>query len=100
MWALTVSEENDLNLPVIEALLDGGADVNGRNNRGMTPLMVFIESSADMLGGFGKAEAVVKVLIDKGSDVKTVDNSGKTVLMWAKGQETIRRLLKQAGAEK
>jgi ankyrin repeat protein len=100
MWALTGSEERDLSLPVIEALLDAGDDVHARNPRGMTPLMVFIERSRGEGGLLGRAAAVVKVLIAKGSDVNAVDKSGKTVLMWAKGKETIRRLLKQAGAQK
>jgi ankyrin repeat protein len=66
----------------------------------MTPLMMLIERYRGEGGLLGRTAGVVKVLIDKGSDVNAVDKSGKTVLMWAKGKETIRHLLKQGGAEK
>jgi ankyrin repeat protein len=99
MWALTASEERDLSLPVIEVLLDGGANVHARENRGMTPLMMLIERCKGAELASGKAAAAVNLLIGKGSDVNAVDKSGKTVLMWAKGKETMRRLLKQAGAK-
>ena len=80
--------------------MDGGADVNGRNTKGMTPLMVFLERTEGVGPSADQAPDIVRLLIDKGADVNAADESGKTVLMCAKGKERLRRLLKNAGAEK
>lgn len=53
--------------------IDGGADVNGRDNEGRTPLMGAAEHN-------GNPE-VIRVLVAKGADVNA--DSGWTVLMYA-----------------
>ena len=57
---------------VINALIDGGADVNAPNKDGISPLMMASQTSAN--------PAVAEALIKAGADVNARDQSGKTVL--------------------
>jgi ankyrin repeat protein len=59
-------------LPVIEALLDAGADIDvcDEFNSNWTPLM----SAA-----FGMCPKIVKLLIERGADTRLEDDSGRTV---------------------
>ncbi|MBQ1926217.1 MAG: ankyrin repeat domain-containing protein, partial [Proteobacteria bacterium] len=52
-----------------QQLIDAGADVNAKDNKGRTPLM--------LIGGDDNIEALIKA----GADVNAKDNDGQTVLM-------------------
>jgi ankyrin repeat protein len=79
---------NRLNSRLIEAVLDGnlrktkhllkkGADVNARDDKGRTPLMLINTVE-------GKhATDICELLIQKGADVNATDAYGMTELMWA-----------------
>ena len=76
----------------VHKLLDGGANVESRNESGRTPLMLAaLKSNAEM----------VKLLLEHGADVNAVDSSGMTALMWAAfgGSAESVRLLIDKGAK-
>jgi hypothetical protein len=92
-------EQNDVGM--VRALIARGADVNLKNVRGMTALMLASGSSTP---------EVVKVLLDAGADVNLRDDDGETALTIAEDsekfygvtdeREEIIRMLKQAGAKR
>jgi len=59
-------------LKVIQALVNGGADINHKNNNGITPLMQAAWS--------GKLDCM-KYLIDRKAELNDKDNKGETALM-------------------
>jgi ankyrin repeat protein len=61
-------------LSTMKALVDGGADVNARDEAGATILMHAV-LDADV--------GVVKLLLSKGADVNAQNNKGATALIWA-----------------
>ncbi len=61
----------------VEALLAEGADVNGRNNIGLTPLMA---------AAWAGHTHTVQVLLDAGAKVNARDENGLTPLMSAAGE--------------
>jgi len=79
MWAITrqalvrsaLVQQNDA---IIDALLEGGADVNAKSKDGGTPLMVAVAA--------GKI-TVVKKLLDKGADVNAKADDGSTAFQLA-----------------
>ncbi len=73
----------------IQRLLTGSEDLNTRNERDATPLMV--------AAGFG-SEAALKLLLDKGADVNSASKTGATSLMWAIRHPAKVRLLLDLGA--
>lgn len=80
----------------VEAALARGADVNAKNEAGVTALMA---ASYSWSGGQG-ALGVVQALLAAGADVNATDNLGRTALMFASAQargSVVRELLK-AGA--
>ena len=58
-------------------LLDGGADIDGKDKRGITPLGVAV--------GFNKI-SFVEMLLEKGVNVETCDPKGNTALHYAAGK--------------
>ena len=59
---------------VKKLLIDNGAEVNAKAEKGTTPLDV---------AAMGNAAEVVKLLIDSGAEVNTKDKNGDTPLHWA-----------------
>jgi len=59
------------NLDEVKRTISRGADVNGRNNRGQTPL--------HMAASRGHKE-MVEILIENGADINATDNNGRTPL--------------------
>ncbi len=77
---------------IVDALLEKGADVNGRNSAEWTPLMhASLEGHLD----------IAKLLIEHGAEVNAKTYVSGTALMFAsgKGHESIVRLLLSAGAD-
>lgn len=62
---------------VVKAILDAGADVNARDSRGMTALMLAVATDF-------QNPATVKLLLDRGADASLKDKYGETALDWAK----------------
>jgi ankyrin repeat protein len=61
----------------VKALLGAGADVNLRDVRGMTPLILSVASDV-------ANPRIVRMLLDKGSDPSVKTKDGETALDWAK----------------
>jgi hypothetical protein len=85
---------------VAKLLIEGGANVNARDEMGNTPLMLAV--------GMGKVR-LVRVLLAEGADVNAINSKGISVLGWAyspviEGEFSVRqrrqivRLLKEYGA--
>jgi hypothetical protein len=85
---------------VAKLLIQGGANVNARDEMGNTPLMLAV--------GMGKVR-LVRVLLEEGADVNATNKKGISVLGWAyspviEGEFSVRqrrqivRLLKEYGA--
>jgi ankyrin repeat protein len=62
---------------VIGALVAAGADVNAKDGRGFTPLMLAIIANRQDAG-------VIKLLLDRGADLKAQSNTGETAGDWAR----------------
>ncbi len=77
----------------VKLLLDHGAHVNRKDERGFTALT--------HAAAIGSAD-IAKVLIDHGADVYEIDNDDMTVLMHALANDhfKVADLLRQAGADK
>src|SRR5450759_2871265 len=76
-------------LPALRTLLKT-AEVNTKDKRGTTPLM--------MASAYGSIEAM-KVLIAAGADVNTKNDLGATALHWCAGDIDKVRLLMEKGAD-
>jgi ankyrin repeat protein len=73
----------------IEALCVGGADIEARDNRGMTPLA--------QAAGWNR-RGVVVALLERGADVNTRDNGGRTILdRTHPSHAALRKLLRDHG---
>ena len=59
---------------IIRDLLDAGADINARDNKGKTALMFAT------VNGY---QLVVQTLVDSGADVNSLDKEGNTALIMA-----------------
>ena len=73
----------------VQAELDKGADVNAKDDGGMTPLHHAVM--------FGRKE-VAELLIANGADVNAKDDRGRTPLHWANSTKEIADLLIAEGA--
>ncbi len=62
---------------VIKALVDAGADVNAKDGRSFTPLMLAIIANRQDAG-------VIKLLLDRGANLKAQSNTGETPADWAR----------------
>jgi FOG: Ankyrin repeat len=80
------------NVNYVRSALNHGADVNARNTKGLTALMMASER--------GNVE-VVKLLLDKGADVNAKGNNGSNALIMAsaKGSAEVVKLLLDKGAD-
>lgn len=64
-------------LEAAKKLLDSGADVNGKDAKGITPLGVAV--------GFNKVP-IIKLFLEKEADVEQTDPRGNTALHYAAGK--------------
>jgi ankyrin repeat protein len=62
---------------LVKTLLDAGADVNAKDVRGMTPLMLAISTDR-------QDAALIKILLARGADVNAKSNAGETAADWAR----------------
>ncbi len=89
MWAAPYCSVN-----VIQPLLDAGANVNARDIRQMTPLMLSVASETQDVD-------VVRLLLKAGADVNAKSSFGETPLDWANkfGNRQVIAALTAAGAK-
>ncbi len=62
---------------LIKTLLDAGANVNAKDVRGMTPLMLAVATDHQDAG-------VIRLLLDRGADRQMKDEAGFTAMDWAR----------------
>ena len=77
----------------INLLVEAGADINGTNNNGDTPLMTAVLTNKNL--------PAIQALIEAGADVNAVDSKGTSVIMAAANKnpnEKVPILLLQSGA--
>lgn len=77
-------------------LLDAGADVHTRNNKGQTPLHMALEADGNWPGPYYWDAA--KILIERGADVNAVDADGRSCLACAQHDPDLVKLLIEHGA--
>ena len=77
---------------LLRALIDAGAQVNAKDIRGMTPLMLAVASET-------QNPEVVRLLMNNGADVKARSEAGETALDWARkyGNPQVIALLQKPG---
>ena len=66
----------------VRQLIQGGADVNAKNNLGWTPLMLAAYNNSNL--------ATLTALLDAGADAKAKNNEGKTALDYARMNEKLK----------
>ena len=82
---------------IVQALLEGGADINARDADGKVPLHRAVKSSWSKAGDSvreGWNPAVCKLLAEKGADIDARDDMGKTPLHIAVEEPRLPDLLK------
>lgn len=71
-------------LRLVRLLIEGGVDVNVRDNHGQTPLLITCSLLNNTCHSRGETrERVVKYLISAGADVNAYDVTGRTSLIYA-----------------
>ena len=89
----------------MKALIDGGMDINVRNKRGQTPLMLACGTTARSEDSTLKSlpHTMARILIENGADVHLTDVSGSSALHVAAGlsrsDAQIVRLLLESGSD-
>jgi ankyrin repeat protein len=80
---------------MLGSLLKAGADLNARDVRGMTALMLTVASETQDV-------EVVKLLLRSGADVNTKSSTGETALDWATrfGDRDVIATLREGGAKR
>jgi ankyrin repeat protein len=76
----------------VKLLLDARSDVNARDVRGMTPLMLAIATDRP-------DPKVIRLLLDKGADPKIKDKNGENAIDWA-NKYSYGPVLKELGVER
>ena len=74
--SLACTDADETGLEFIRYLVKHGADVNARDSRGRTPLMMLFGDRHIM----NRALDALEILLDKGADINAADNDGNTVL--------------------
>jgi ankyrin repeat protein len=64
---------------MVEILVEAGADVNARNEKGLSPLMLLVKNSYNY--------DLMKLLVKAGADLHAKCKNGKTVLEYSKENE-------------
>ena len=85
---------------ILNALVSGSADVNARDKRGRTVLMIAVSSSSDDAADRKSTAGLAKALTAAGANVNFRDDQGKTALGYAldsKQTDSV-RFLKHIGA--
>ena len=73
--------KNKLNFSEAQELIDAGADVNERDEKGNTPIFYAYDSKT------------LRLLITEGADVHTTGNNGRNVLFYQNEPRMVRLLL-------
>ncbi|MGH0176282.1 UNVERIFIED_CONTAM: hypothetical protein FKN15_072466 [Acipenser sinensis] len=88
-------------LRLVRLLVEGGAQVNERNEKGETALMVACRARQGEQPGGSSREKLVKYLLEQGADPQVQDKAGRTALMHGcleKAGPEVAALLLGAGA--
>ena len=92
----------DRRLDLTQVLLDAGVPVNGKNDKGQTPLAKLLDSeSRDNQDKMGSPRKLAELLIRNGASVNIVDNQGFSLVFLAinsRSPELLSLLLKNGAA--
>lgn len=90
------------NLEAAQSLIDGGADVNVREARGETPLMVAVSNRNGLYNLQGKYDEVIALLLRRGADPGIVGDHGYSASQLAefRGMSLSSRSLPRASVNK
>ncbi len=94
---LLMLASHDGNLPMVQMLIEAGADIDAHDDRGWSPLSKAVYNT-ELKRGFAD---VVQALVDAGANIETAIGYGVRPLMLAAGygETAIVEVLLQAGAD-